>query len=111
MVKIRQDGQVKFNDFLARCFKSGDVNSLVSVLYGTQVSMDKLVKKKVAKDDDHLFFIRVQRAIEKTLKALYRKKYPNPLDNPKNKEKYISHLGEKRARDAQFEKLIRKLSF
>lgn len=102
----------KWNQFLSRCLKHEDVESLKKALYGIQAGMDDLVKKKLNSDKMNLWFIRLQRSIEQTAKQIFRKKYPNPCDNPKSSTAdFNKYLAAKRARDTAFERFLRDASY
>lgn len=102
----------QWNNWLTDCYKNNDVQSLERVFYGLQAGMTDCAKKKLNTSEIDLTFIRWQRSIEITMKRIFRKLNPNPLDNPSNVGKYGSDvLDEKRKRDAQLEEYFRKMRF
>ena len=106
----------KWNAWLTYCLKHHDIHNLKKVYKGIQISMNDLVKKKIADDKLNNFFLRIQRSIEQTLKRILREKYPNPLDRVgKNKvvdlEDHLKHLNNKRKRDQEFEAFLKDVRF
>lgn len=101
----------EWNKFLAVCRQRHDINNLQKVLYGVQLGMDDLVKKKLNTEKMNLWFIRIERSIEKTIRDIIREKDPNPLDNPHNADKHINSLGDKRARDHRIEQFLKEIRY
>ena len=101
----------KWNKFLAGCEIKDDLLSLERTLYGLQGGMDTLVKKQMSHDKIVHWFIRIQRSLEISMQNIIRKRDPNPLDNPKNKKDWKHKITEKRQRDHEIHKHIRKNSF
>jgi len=87
------------------------MNGLRQVFYGLQVGMQMLVKDKLNDPKMILYFIRLQRSVENTMKQLYRSKYGSPCDNPFQATKFKDQIGKKRARDHDFEKFLKKARF
>ena len=106
-------------DALKKCFETRDVTRLQKLLYGIQCGMDDLVKKKMDTDKMRLFFVWLQRTLEKTAKAVFTTIYPSPLDNPKyaiqmkkfDTVEYQKWIRTKRKRDAEFEKWRKGASY
>ena len=101
----------EWNKFLAVCKKRLDLQTLEHTLYGVQLGMDDLVNKKLNTEKMSIWFVRIQRSIEKTMRDIIREKNPNPLDNPLNADKHMAHLGDKRHRDHQIEQFLKKVRF
>jgi hypothetical protein len=102
-----------WNDFLTAALKARDVKRLAKVRRALQVGMDDLTKQKLDNEKIHVFFVRLTKSIEDTLRAILRDKYPNPLDDPRfdraTAEKRWLEI--KRKRDHEFELFLRKASF
>lgn len=98
---------------------SEDFTGLAKVYYGLQIGMDKIAKQRLNDDKIDNLFIRLTRSIEKTIKQIYKRKYPSVLDDPQTAlnlkatrpEQYAKLLIVKRNRDQLFEKLLRGESF
>jgi len=104
----------RWNQWLTACEREQDIEGLKKVFYGIQCGMDDLVKQGLHTDDMKMLFIRWQRSIENTAKKIWRKKYPNPLDNPieatqhrGNKSMYLA----KKKRDADLERTFKRWRF
>jgi len=104
---IKGDHQ-KWNKMLTNCLMTNNVNKLMQLLYGIQVGMDSVAKRKLNSDKMNLFFIRLQRSLESTAKKIYRRYYPCPQDIGFRSPK---HLLVKRKRDEAFERFLRDSSF
>lgn len=105
-----------WNAILRKFAIDNNITALKQTYYGIQADMCDLEKKKMATDDIVMLFIRLTRSIEKTIKMMYRRKFPSPLDNNKNKtifndDDFQKHLTAKRLRDQEFEKFLREASF
>ena len=106
----------KWNQFLTGCLERNDVESLKKTYYGIQTGVDKAHKDKVTTDSLNVFFIRLQRSLEITLKRVYRKKHPNPYDNPlfkttgdSVKDKLLK--AKKTIRDQELESIFKRIRF
>lgn len=99
-----------WNIFLKNCQDKHDINRLTEVLYGLQAGMDKLVKEKLNSDELCIWFARLTRSIELTVKSILREKYPLPNDR-NNKEKSLEIMTAKRKRDAEFMNFLVKSRF
>jgi hypothetical protein len=97
--------------FLAVCHKNQDLNNLEKVLYGVQLGMNDLVKKKMNTEKMIGWFIRIQRSIERTMRDIIREKEPSPLDDPSNESKFGHKLSDKRERDNEIEKYLKGVRF
>ena len=100
-----------WSNYLTRCLNKQDLHELQKTLYGLQAGMDDLVKKKLNSPKICAWFIRMQRSVENTMRDIIRKKIPMALDNPANKDKFMDTIGEKRKRDQEIEKHLRKSSY
>jgi hypothetical protein len=101
----------EWNNFLNKCLSTHDLHKLQITLYGIQLGMNDLVDQKLNTEKVNIFFIRLQRSIENTMKQIIKLKKPHPLDNAFNKEKYGHMLESKRARDQQIEMFLKKVRF
>ena len=101
----------EWNIFLSECLKNHDLQKLETVLYGIQAGMDHLAKQKLNTPKMIDWFIRLQNSLENTIRDVIKQKLPNPLDNPLNRKHWIHKRDEKRKRDIEIGKHIRKKSF
>lgn len=104
----------EWNGWLTKCYKNQDLNELSRTLYAVQAGMDHMAKQKLTGEVFSVWFVRLTRSIEKTMKQIIRQKYPSPLDNPAYKgvpEDQLKFIAIKRKRDQELEKFIRKVSF
>ena len=101
----------EWNIFLTKCVQTKNLLALRNVLYGIQLGMNDLAAKKMNTEKVNVFFIRLQRSIENTMKEIIKLKNPHPLDNPYNKEKYGHLIETKRDRDQEIERYLRKVRF
>ena len=101
----------EWNIFLTKCVQTKNLLALRNVLYGIQLGMNDLAAKKMNTEKVNVFFIRLQRSIENTMKEIINLKNPHPLDNPYNKEKYGHLIETKRDRDQEIERYLRKVRF
>lgn len=112
IVALYAKGDTKgWNALLTKAYKRHDVEGLKKLLYGIQAGMadaDDTSDNKIRE-----WFLRIQRSIENTAKKIYREKYPNPLDNPLNKDiaEFQRAIEVKRKRDNAFESFLREASF
>ncbi len=63
---------VAWNAFLTRSLKNKDIQGLVSILYGLQAGMKDLADTGMESERLSVFFIRLERSIEKTIQKIYR---------------------------------------
>ena len=101
----------EWNIFLSNCLKRHDLQGLQKTLYGIQLGMNDLAAKKMNTEKVNIFFLRLQRSIENTMKQIIKAKNPHPLDNPLNKEKFGHMIETKRERDQEIEKYLKKVRF
>lgn len=101
----------KWNAFLTRCDNNDDVTALQKTRYGLQIGMDDLAKNKMNSDEIIELYLRMIRSIENTAKRIFRRKYPNPCDNPILAAEYSKFLESKRDRDHELEKYFKKSGF
>jgi hypothetical protein len=96
----------EWNVFLYKCLLKNDVTKLMDTRQRLQIGMDDLTKKNFNTEKISIFFIRLQRSIDKTLKEIYRREFDNPLYNPNNKSMYDEFIDDKRKKDNDLEKII-----
>lgn len=101
----------EWNLFLSTCLSNGDLHSLEKVLYGIELGMNELAKKKLNTEKINIFFIRLQKSLERTIRDVIRLREPHPLDEPFNKDKFLHTIDSKRKRDQEIEKHLRKVRF
>ncbi len=113
LLKLMQveDGEKIWNFWLAKCLKQQDVRDLERVFYGIQRGMNSLVDKKMNSQGVVTLFLRMQKSIEDTAKAIYRKKYPNPCDDPLGAKNNMDWYERKKKRDHEFELWLRRARF
>lgn len=92
-------GTGEWNAFLTQCYNTRDVATLTKTLYGVQAGMSNLVTKKLDTTDLIDFFLRLQKSLELTMKKIHRLKVKT------------DGLADKRTKDQEFEKFLRKESF
>jgi hypothetical protein len=101
----------RWNEFLTNCKRRLDLATLESMLYGVQLGMDDLAKKKLNTEKMCVWFIRLQKSIENTMRDIIRIKMPNPCDNPLVAGNYSQFKDEKKNRDNAVESYLRKVRF
>jgi hypothetical protein len=114
-----QTSFVEWNNFLTVCVHNQDVMTLEKTYYGIQIGMDCLTKKKLSNDKMSIWYFRLAKSLENTVKTIYKQKYPSPLDDPiaaqslmiSHPLEYQKHLAKKRNRDELYEAWLRKVAF
>jgi len=101
----------EWNKFLTKCLQKQDLHTLQSVLYGVQLGMDDLAKQKLNTEKVNVWFVRLQRSIEITMKRIIKSKNPSPLDNPHNANEWGHKLSEKRKRDHEIELYLKRIRY
>lgn len=85
LIAIREKlSMSNWNSFLTKCERDKDVIGLQKALYGIQADMSDLRKMGIDDTDLVNLFLRLQGSIEKTARAIFRKAYPEWMDNPSN---------------------------
>lgn len=101
-----------WNEFLTECLNKQQVNRLGRMRRALQIGMDDLVKKKISTTDIEIWFLRLQKSIEKTVRAIIRTRHPNPFDNAKTaKESDPRWKAIKNAREADLEAWYRQSGY
>ena len=100
-----------WNAFLSKCLQTKDLHSLEKVLYGIQLGMNDLAKKKLNTEKINMFFIRIQKSLENTIRDVIRTRIPNALDDPLNVGKFGQMKDSKQKRDQDIERHLRKVRF
>ena len=103
-----------WNMFLTKCLKDSDINRLLATAYSLQAGMTDLERKKLTNVKIDLFFIRLQRSIENTVKKIWRLKNPNPLYDPnKSKNPLLVEKWKKQKQDfdKQLESMFKRSRF
>lgn len=101
----------RWNEFLLNCYRKADVNKLLTMRNAFQQGMNDVVKQKLESEKLSIFFIRIQRSIENTLKQIYRDKNPNPLYDPLNKDVHQRFAEDKKRKQKELEELIRRHNY
>jgi hypothetical protein len=101
----------KWNAWLTERLQMRDLEGLVEMRRRLQAGMDHLVKTKLSTNKLEVWFVRMNSSIEKTMRRIWRIKYPNPCDNPLIAQQNIEHLPRKRRRDAKFAKFLKDTSY
>jgi len=99
---------LEWNRFLSLCLNASDVTKLMTTRYSLQAGMTDVSNKKLNSDKVISFYIRLQRSIEITIDKIYRKKDPNPCDNPKIANEHLDKRQKKRDRDNKIRQLLKK---
>lgn len=118
LYRLYADGNSReWNEYLSRCLRREDYASLGDIYYRVQAGADALVKKNLFSGKIVLWYPRLLRSIEQTVKMIYRHKFPCMLDDPL-REKMIRDTDEwknqsviKRRRDQEFERWLRENSY
>lgn len=111
MILYAKNDSTQWNKFLYRCLVKKDVNRLVATLKGIQIGMTDLANKNLNSQEIQVWFIRLQRSIENTLKQIYRDVYPTICDNPAVAKDHLDQIEVKRKRDGDLEKFLRDGSY
>lgn len=101
----------EWNKYLRLCFKNRDVKSLVDFRYRLQCGMVELEKQKLTNQKIIDQFCRWIGSIEKTIRRINKAVNSNPNDFYKHNESTNKSLKEKRIRDENLEKYLRKNSY
>ncbi len=105
-----------WNDALTKYHVQGNIRALARLRYGLQAGMDDLTKSKLNNEKISLFFVRLQKSIENTMRAILREKYPNPFDDPlyNNRplpEKEMKWREVKRRRDQEMNAFLKQSGY
>lgn len=104
----------RWNEFLFNCYKKSDVQKLLAMRNGFQQGMADLEKTKMNTEKIAVFFMRIQRSIENTIKQIHRDKNPSILYVPtvqSKDEKVNKELQEKRKLQNDLERFIRQHNY
>ena len=101
----------RWRGFIKRAITAENLYLLEHTLYGLQLGMNDLAKQKLNTPKIITWFTQLQRSVEYAIKTLIRKRQPNPLDDPFNKDKAIHRIAEKRARDLAIERHLKYVRF
>lgn len=112
IVKLYAEGDYKlWNAFLTNCLKKQDLEKLATTRARLQRGMAIAAKQKLNTDGLSIFFIRLQRSIENTMRRIIREKYPNPCDNPLIAKDHLDQREAKRRRDEELERYLKRTSY
>lgn len=112
ILKLYCEGNTKeWNSYLTNAFKKRDLDGLASTRKRLQAGMARLAEDGINSDKICLFFIRLQNSIEKTMKQVVRAKMPNPCDNPLKAKDWLHVKGDKKTRDENFERYLKKTGY
>ena len=112
ILKLYAQGSANgWNEFLTKSLAACDVAGLVDVLRRLQMGMDNLVRQKLNTEKVNTFFIRLQRSVENTLRDIHRKQNPNPLFSKSDPALRARHLADKKKKQEDLERFMRKVRF
>lgn len=107
-----------WNEFLNKCLRKMDINSLARVKYELQVGMTDLEKQKLNTEEINILFLRWCKSLDDTAKKIIKIKYPMPGDSITNvelnlhtKKEQSKMLEAKRLRDKALNSYLHKSSF
>lgn len=106
-----QSNPSEWNSYLSNSARKQDLNGLANTRRRLQAGMDLLAKKKLNSEKIILFFIRLQNSIENTMKVIVRAKMPNPCDDPLKAKDWLHVKGDKKVRDNNFERFLKKTGY
>jgi hypothetical protein len=101
----------KWNKMLWECEQTGDLTRLESVYRGLQIGMKDLAKQGLNIDKINNLFIRLNMSVEKSIRNIIISRQPNPCDNPANKKKWASFSKDKKIRDQEIERYLKRIRF
>lgn len=102
----------KWVAFLNHCFSTKNIDMLCRTRRELQKGMDNLAKQKLNTPQICELFIRWQKSIENTARAIIRARHPFPNDNSLSPDHLKTmHLEAKRARDRELEFFYKKSSY
>ena len=114
LMELYQNGTPEeWNAWLTRCLKYQDVYELQKAYYRLQAGMDDVAKTKVNIPGLNEWYLRLLRSVERTVKSIYKQKFPCHNDDPLRVAKpgeFIELKKEaemKRNRDRAFEVWLR----
>ena len=111
LMAVNKDSE-RWNNVLSDCFDTQDINRLSRLRYGIQAGMARAAKNNLNTEDVNNFFIRLNRSIENTAKAIVRKRHPMPSDNPLiAKDQSSAALEAKRKRDKELAAFFKRSSY
>ena len=116
LMKLKALGSLNgWNQELEKMYREHNVARLKQLMYQIQAGADDQAKLKQMDESMTLFYIRLLRSVEKTMKAILREKYPHPKDDPlaANDPEWANKkwIETKRKRDHEFELFMRKASY
>lgn len=97
----------QWNTYLTKCYKTQNIQELLSARRRLQAGMSDLEKRKLNVEKICVLYIRLLRSIEKTLQRIYRDKNPNPLYNPANKD-MTKYSADKKRKDVEFHNILKR---
>lgn len=102
-----------WNEWLTQKYEESNINDLAEALYGLQVGMSIVSKKKLNDEKLDIWFVRICRSIENTAKSIIRKKTPNSLDLPPipGQIRKLTDIDAKRKRDMEFTEFLKRSRF
>lgn len=95
--------------FLMTCKRRGDTQKLEDVAHRLDLGMENLVAAKLNTENIVVFYLGLQKSIERSLKYIQRKREPNPLHGVADKRATKAMITDKRRKDAELEAHIRKI--
>lgn len=101
----------RWNQWLLKQYRNKNSYYLLETIKNLQLGMDQLAKQKLNSEKISITYCRWIKSIENTLKAIYRDDNDNPLYDPNNSHLKDKHINDKRRKDHEFEKFIKKSSW
>lgn len=101
-----------WNRWLTKCLKNDNLDELMNVRKGLQMGMATVQRNGMVMQEVADTFCRWTGSIESTARKIIKKRHLMANDSTKNKQfQTADSLVEKRQRDAEFEKFLRKSSY
>lgn len=105
----------RWKAYLSKMVHKKDYKELIRTRFNMQMSMARLSEKMICHDYHVNKYLRWIRLIEVAIRMAYRRVYPNPLDDPKNKNNphinYSKCLQAKRTRDQLLTEILHRNTF
>lgn len=111
--KIRNlEDTAAWNRWLTDCLARNDLDGLVNVRYGIQLGMAAAQRKGLVYEDLAVQFARWVGSIDKTIRKIVKQRSNNPNDTSLKKAfQTKKSLADKRTRDQELEKFLRRKSY
>jgi hypothetical protein len=104
-----KSGDEEWYTFIGACKRRGDVLKLTDVARRLDLGMQNLAQQKLNTEEIAVFYLGLQKSIERALKYIQRRREPNPLHNTPDKRAGAKVIADKRQKDRELEAYIRKI--